>query len=168
VKASSHQITEVASYQPRMDWWVALIVLVIIFGLVLLIPLFLWSSIPHWQGIAAALAMVLGVLYLVDSCFFTRYQLHENGLAVDSQLRHFFFPYRSMVRIEPKGFLGLISFWRFKRFALSSRCYAITLRGQLWTQITLSPSNTHQFIEQLLHNIDTERSSRATDVRIKR
>ena len=136
--------------------------LLLVFFLVAAIPLLLWSQVPFWESGITALCTAIVVLYTIDTCFFTTYRLDQDDLVITSQLRHFSFPYRAMVRIQPAGLLGLVSVGRRRRFALSTRCYAISLHDNLWTTITISPANPNQFIEQMLHKIDEERSSRST------
>ncbi len=150
-----------------MDWWLAGFVYLCLFILVAGIPAILAQAGGTWPGIVIALFLFFCAIVLIDGSFFTMYRLEEGGLVITTQLRHFSVPYRSMVRIKTTGFLGLFSvpFPRRRSFSLSSHGYVITLEGEQWGAVTISPSTPDGFINELLERIDRERSERATVVR---
>ncbi|MBU6388900.1 PH domain-containing protein [Patescibacteria group bacterium] len=149
-------------FYPVMDWWLMVFCLLFLLFLIIAIPTVIWRGSIWWHTLLFIVALIGLALYVIDAMFFTKYQLQENGLAVYSQLRYFYFPYREMKSIQPGGLLHLFSFGRRKRFALSSNCLAISLAKGDWRVISVSPSDRQEFLNILLHNIDRERSKRAT------
>lgn len=149
-------------YKVLMDWWVAVLAIIFLSLFVVAVPLLFHSDLTWWKIALTAAFAVGAVLYLVDILFFTYYSLEEEGLVITSQLRHFLFPYRSMTRIRQGNIMGLVSFGHRRRFALSAHCYYIDLENQEWRVISISPRQRDIFINQLLQNIDKERSKRAT------
>lgn len=149
-------------YVPIMDWWVLLVVsFICLIGLVG-IPMVIWQPLTFLQSLAALLIIIITVLYVVDIAFFTSYYLEEEGLAVVSQMHYALFPYRTMSQIQQGGAWGLISMGKKKRFALSSRCLQIKLTHGPYSLITVSPTESQEFVEELLQRIDNERSARAS------
>lgn len=155
-------------FRPLIDWWVVILVLLIIAILSSAIPLLIVvAATPLLIALVIAF-LILTILYIADIGFFSYYLLEDEGLSIVSNIRHLTFPYRDMTEIKPSGFLGLISFAGRKRFALSSHCFAISLRKGYWKTITVSPAERDYFLNTLISHIDRERSSRATVERSKK
>ena len=154
--------SEIYSFNPVMDWWVAAIVIVFLGMILFSIPVLIWSNLPLFSTVVSVAFLIASFLMLIDRFFFTKYTLHEHGLIVQGQMRHILFPYRSMKTIQNGGVKGLISFGSRKRFALSSNCLIITLQNQDWKTISISPKAKQEFLDILLSNIDHERSTRAS------
>ena len=70
-----------------------------------------------------------------------------------------------MREVRPIGLRGLFSFRGRKRFSASLHGYQISLRGEHWKTITISPVNRDTFINELMEYVEQERSGRATVVR---
>lgn len=149
-------------YLPGMDWWILLIVVILLLFLLGSIPLVLWSVIDWPARIIATGGLLITALYIIDTAFFTVYYLEKEHLLIISQLRHYFFPYRDMEVIKPGGFWSLVSLRSRKRFALAGSTIVIHMARGVWQEISLSPRNHQQFMEQLLKMVDHERSGRAT------
>lgn len=154
--------TAPAFYRPKRDRWVTAAGLFLVAVFISAVTLFLWSTLPVWQRAVGAGICLLLVVSVIDKLFFTVYELQEEGLAIHSQLRRLFVPYREMREIRPTGLRALVTTKRRKRFALSLRNYTIAVRDRLWDEISISPEERGTFLPQLLARIDGERSRRAT------
>ncbi|CAN5142709.1 hypothetical protein BH11PAT4_BH11PAT4_6890 [soil metagenome] len=154
---------EFIAFRPAMDWWVMGIFLLVIIALIAAIPLVLWTVAigPVASGLSV-LAMVLGGIYYIDIAFYSYYVLDREQLVVTSHIRQLFFPYRTMLSLQPGGIHGLISVGSRKRFALSRRNVIIKLAKGPWKSISVSPKDKELFIQTILERIDGERSSRAS------
>jgi len=145
-----------------MDWWLLIPVGFLLVCLVLMIPALTYLSLSIQVQVVASLLIIITVLYIVDTAFFTYYQLEKENLIVVSQLRHLEFPYRDMREVRPIGLKGLFSWRSRKRFSLSLHAYQIILRKGAWKSITISPAERDIFINQLTEHVDQERSRRVT------
>lgn len=154
-------------FLPGMSWWVAVLVFAIIFLFILGIPFYIWSINNIYERLFAALVIVFLILYIVDSAFFTNYELTPDHLLINSQFRLLIIPYRDIRELKKGNLLGLFSFGKRKRFALSSNCLYLYISNSPWELISLSPKNQTDFTEQLLQHIDRERDSRATIIKRK-
>jgi hypothetical protein len=145
-----------------MDWWVALLVgmVIVALGSGILMVLW-WSGIPKIAGVVTALILAAAIVYIVDIAFYSFYALDDKGLSVMSHLRHAFFPYRDMRALQPGGVMALFSFSHKKRFALSRRNVIIKIVNSHWKTISVSPEARDEFIHTILERIDHERSARA-------
>jgi hypothetical protein len=161
-KKSHLEASQHGHYHVLMDWWVATLVLLFLGLFVVSVPLIVWIPLAWWSKALTIGFALCVILYLVDIIFFTSYYLDDDALLITSQLRHFTFPYHDMVKIKQGNAFGLLSFIHHRRFALSAKCYYIQMENQGWRSISVSPKYSDKFINQLLHNIDLERSKRAT------
>lgn len=149
-------------YGPLMDWWIAVLVFLLVGLLLAMLPQIVWSALPAWQAAITVLCIAVFILYVIDSAFFTSYYLKDSGLVIVSQLRQYKLPYRSMRTIRSSGLRGLFSIgWR-KRFSCSASGYDILLDGQAWRVISVSPKERDKFIAALLTRIDDDRTNRVT------
>jgi hypothetical protein len=154
-------------FRSYRDWWVYFgAAILIIFYLICLVGI-LWSTALLWQRAIFAGVLLILLVSLVDKVYFTIYELNDTGLAIHSQLRKAFIPYREMREIVPSGVRALVSTRRRKRFALSKRNITIKIKDKLWDEISVSPDPQDLFLDQLLGKIDGERSRRATVSRKK-
>lgn len=155
--ASSQQ-----AYVALLDWWLAAAGCLVI-GLMLVGIVHVASAgMGAWPTAVGIALFFAGILYLVDTLFFTTYLLTAQALVVTSQLRRYVFPYRDMLKIRPAGISGLISFQGRKRFALSRAGFIISLRSGTWRTISVSPRSQEEFLDRMLRNIEGERSRRAS------
>lgn len=106
--------------------------------------------------------ILLTILYLIDKAFFTSYLLQTDGLVIRNQFMEVRFPYRDMRSLRHGTFWSLWSLGKHKRFALSSHNLIVELNEGPWRTISLSPFQEKEFINQILKNIDLDRSTRAT------
>jgi hypothetical protein len=146
-----------------MDWWVMAIFLLVITVIIAGIPLILWTATvgPVASGFTV-LALVLAGIYYIDIAFYSYYVLDREQLVVTSHIRQLFFPYRTMLSLQPGGIHGLISVGSKKRFALSRKNVIIKLAKGPWKSISVSPKDKELFIQTILERIDSERSGRAS------
>jgi hypothetical protein len=145
-----------------MDWWVAVGVVLVLCALLASIPLVIWQDFTLTTRVVATLVLLATILYVIDLTFFTFYRLDSEGLSIVSQLRHFYFPYRTMSQIQQDNLFGLVTIGRKKRFALSANCLKIKMVNGQFSAITVSPRKKQEFIEELLKRIEAERTARAT------
>jgi len=150
------------AYRIAMDWWVIIPLSILLIALIAIIPMLTVLDISLIARIFAGGVVAFTFLYIVDSAFFTYYLLTDAALVVVSQLRHFEFPYRAMREVRPIGLRGLFSFRSRKRFATSARGFQITLHGERWKNITVSPLERDTFIRELMEHVEADRSERAT------
>lgn len=155
-------------FRPLVDWWVVILILLVIVILSSAIPLLLVVATSPILMAGVIVFLILTILYIADIGFFSYYLLEDDCLSIVSNIRHLTFPYRDMTEIKPSNFMGLISFAGRKRFALSTHCFAISLRKGYWKTITVSPVERDYFLNALISHIDRERSSRATVERSKK
>jgi len=155
-------------FAPHRDWWVTFGALLLIAFFLLAVPLMLWSGLPLWERALSAGVALLLIVSIVDKIFFTVYELNPQGLAIHSQLRYLAVPYRAMESVEVGGLTSLFSTHHRKRFAFSLHNRIIRVRDQMWQEISVSPKRESVFLDQLLANIDAERSRRATVTRSRR
>lgn len=157
--------TIIKGYKPMMDWWVAGIVLIVLAILFVMLVITIFSSGTFFSKLIIEIVVFLMFIYVVDVAFFTSYFLDEEGLVINNQLRRMVFPYRKILKMEKGGAAGLWSFGSKKRFALSRKSVYVYLNGAHWNRVSLSPVQRDDFMDNLLKNIEIERSSRATIVR---
>ena len=149
-------------YKILMDWWVLVPLGFLLLCFVLMIPMLTLLGLTILAQIAASMVIVLTILYIVDTAFFTYYQFERDGLVIGSQLRHMFFAYRDMKEVKPVGLRSFFSWRGRKRFSLSLHAYQISLRKGYWKSITISPAERDLFINKLMEYVDRERSQRVT------
>jgi len=144
-------------YAISLDWWLAFAVMLVILFLLYTMPTIALAGLPWWLVVPAVLIILWVILTMIDSCFFTYYQLTEHELLVTSQLRRYRFPYAEMGAVKPEGLRGLLSTWRYKRFALSAHSYSIRLRKCDWKAISVSPRRRDVFLDDLHRQIAAHR-----------
>ncbi|MEI6477830.1 MAG: hypothetical protein WCO52_02485 [bacterium] len=144
----------------HMDWWVATGVVVLLVILVLMIPSTIFLVHTPLSSIIVAIGLVVSILLLVDRVFFTSYELLPEALLIRSQLRHYVIPYRSMRRVRRGSVMSLLSRGRHKRFALSHENIVISLVGETWKTVSVSPVGGQQFTAILLDMIEDDRIHR--------
>jgi hypothetical protein len=149
-------------FKPMMDWWVAILVGLILLIVGLSIPMVIWQDLPLIATAPAVIFLIITFLLIVDRAVFTKYSLEKDGLRIYGQIRHTFLPYRNMKTIRNGNVLGLFSTSKQKRFALSANCFIISLQGLDWQRVSVSPEHRQAFLDALLENIDHERSTRAS------
>ena len=150
--------TEPERYAPMLDWWLAILVGLLIIVLLASIPYLMFSDVGVYAKIVASVAMMLTVLYIIDLTFFSNYYLTPDGLVVISQLRRHHFPYEHMKELRPGGFFGLITVPGKKRFALSTNCLVISMSDGQWKKITVSPKARDRFLDSLISRTNGLRS----------
>ena len=155
----------IKTYKPIMDWWVALIVFIVLAMLVMMIFSFAISPADVFIKILIIFIILWMILYTVDVAFFTVYFLEEDSLVIENQLKKSIFPYRNIEKMEKSGFMGLFSHGSKRRFSLSKKGVYVYLNKSHWKRVSLSPVDREDFMESLTKNIEIERSSRATIVR---
>jgi len=140
----------VERYRPTLDWWVAVLVGLVILIFLASIPFLLASSTGTPAKIIATLGVIFVILYMIDLSFFCTYILAAEELQIVSQLRSHRFAYKDMTGLRSGNMFGLISVPGKKRFALSANCLVISMTGNQWKKITVSPSARDRFIESLV------------------
>lgn len=153
---------EAVGFTSAMDWWVAVVVFLILALLAVCIPLAIWKGGSLITSGLSVIFLVALFLLIADKAFFTSYVLREDGLLIHGQIRKILIPYRSMRSITKGGILGLMGGMGRKRFALSSDCLIIQLADYEWKRISVSPCERERFLSELLTRIDGERSARSS------
>ena len=144
-------------YSVLLDWWLAVVAFLVIAVLLVTIPTIATSKLSWWAMLLGILASLAAILYIVDTLFFTAYQLTRDSLVVTSQLRRYRFPYKDLGPVRQGSFWSLISFGRHKRFALSHTCYVIELRSEGWHSLSVSPRLRDEFLTRLTDSIERSR-----------
>ena len=150
---------------PVIDWWIISSVGLLILILVATIPLLIWQPLEWRAKLVASFGLLCAILYLVDTTFFTVYQLTDEGIVINNQLRQTTIPYRSIKSIRSASLFNLFSFAKHKRFSLSSHALLLHLENHDWRTISVSPHERQRFLDHLLNRIELERSRRSAFVK---
>ena len=152
-------------FKPLMDWWVAILVSILVLVFVMMIVLM--SLRVHQMSSLLIIigGIILTILYIVDKAFFTSYLLLNDGLVISNQFMEVQIPYRDMRSLRHGSVFSLWSLGKHKRFALSARNIILDLNDGAWRTISLSPHKEQDFINQILKNIDTDRTLRTSKMK---
>ena len=148
-------------FVPVIDWWVITLIVILLFILISAIPFLLWQPLGWQAKVVGSLGLLCVILYFIDTAFFTVYQLTDEGIVINNQLRETTVPYRAIKSIRPATVFNLFSFAKHKRFSLSGQALILHLEGHDWRTISVSPHERQRFLDHLLNRIEIERSSRS-------
>ena len=136
-------------YAASLDWWLAGLGILVMLAELTAIPFLASSHLRLWAMLFAIFCLLIFALYLIDTLFFTAYELTDDGLAIVSQLRRYCIPYEHIRSLRPGGLRGLISGGGLKRFSLSAHCYYLELEDEPWRRISISPRLADTFLAKL-------------------